>query len=117
MPASKSDIGLLALQSMKVVDGDATPEANDTSVIETAYDGIWAILNTKHLVTWPISGNVPDELINPVVALVAQSRLTFFTPPVDVQATINAAAESAYMDITEAIALDYVPTQTPSESF
>ena len=59
MPASKTQIGLLALQIMKVVDGDATPEANDTSIIESAYDSVYAMLNERHLVSWTITDDFP----------------------------------------------------------
>ena len=117
MPASKADIGLLALQSMKVVEGDATPETNDTTVIEAAYDSVYAMLNEKHLVSWPSSGNVPDELINPVTMLVAASRLTLFSPPLDVVQMIVTQAASAVEDITEMVVLDYVPDPIPSENF
>jgi len=117
MPASKTAIGLLALQAMKVVDGDASPEANDTTIIEAAYDSVYATLNARHLVSWPISGNVPDEFINPVVALTAASRITLFTPPQDVVSIILSAAASAVEDISEMQALDYVPVEIPSEGF
>lgn len=117
MPASKAEIGLLALQGMKVVDGDATPETNDTNVIEAAYDSVYAKLNAKHLVSWAINGNVPDEFINPVTALVAASRITFFNPPIDVKELILAAASEAVEEISEMQALDYVPVSIPSVAY
>ena len=117
MSATKSEIGLLALQALKVVDGDATPETNDTSVIEAAYDGVYARLATRHLVSWPLSGSVPDELIDPVVALVAKSRLTTFSPPQDVAANIRLDASTAFEDITEMLSLDYVPVSTPAVDY
>ncbi|MEE8208711.1 MAG: hypothetical protein V3T88_07170 [Nitrosomonadaceae bacterium] len=117
MPATKTQIGLLALQSMKVVDGDATPDTNDTTVIEAAYDTVYAMLNARHLVSWAITGSVPDKFINPVVALTAASRMTLFTVPQDVQVIIAAQAGAAVQTMSEMQALDYVPVPIPSVPF
>lgn len=115
MPKSKEDLGLLALQTMRVVEGDAAPEINDTSVIEDAYDEVYAMLNELHLVTWGISESIPDEFVNPIKMLTAEARLTMFTVPPDVQAIILSKASTAVMDISEMVALDYVPDPIPSE--
>lgn len=117
MAQTKSQIGLLALQAMHVVEGDATPDANDTSVIEAAYDQVFARLRTRHLVSWGSTGSVPDEAVNPVVALTAQSRLTYFNPPADVINLINLMASTAFEDLTEVLQPDYVSQPTPAEYF
>jgi len=117
MPLSKQAIGLLALQAMRVVDGDATPDTNDTAVIEQAYDNIYAMLNQRHLVSWAINGLVPDELVDPVVSLVAASRITLFTVPIDVVQSITIQASSAVETITEMVSLDYVPTSVQADYY
>lgn len=117
MAASKTQIGLLALQSMKVVDGDATPESNDTAIIEAAYDSVYAKLSRRHLVSWALDADVPDEFIDAVVALTAASRITLFTVPADDKQIILAAASEAVEEITEMVALDYVPVSIPSVAY
>ena len=108
MPATKAGIGLLALQTLKVAEGNATPEANDTAIIEAAYDNVYAMLNEKHLVSWELTGSVPDQLIDPVMMLTAAARITLFTVPQDVQAIVISSASQAVKTITEMQALDYV---------
>jgi hypothetical protein len=112
---SKTAIGLLALQAMRVVEGDATPDSNDTAIIEAAYDQVYATLKTRHLVSWAPSGEVPDECVNPVVYLTAAQRLSLFTVPLDAQQYILSQAATAVGDLTEVLALDYAPVQVPSE--
>ena len=53
----------------------------------------------------------------PVVSLTAASRMTFFTPPLDVQTIILTLASEAVKDISEMQSLDYVPESIPSVSF
>ena len=115
MAKTKSQIGVLALQMLKSVDGDATPDSNDTTVIEDAYDEIYAMLQTKHLVTWASSGSVPDESVMPVAYLVAEARLPLFTPPQANVSMIMAGAARAIGDLIEVQSLDYVPQDIQSE--
>jgi len=114
MAKTKAEVGLQCLQSMKVVDGDATPETNDTTIIEEAYDQIKAMLYTRHLVSWEDT-EVPDEVIIPLCDLMAASRLSFFSPPADVKQMILQGASSAVEQITEVLAMDYVSEPVPSE--
>jgi len=116
MSKTKTECGLQALQSLKAVDGDATPETNDTAIIEEAYDQVKATLYNRHLVSWEDTA-VPDDVIIPLVYLMAEARLTTFSPPMDVQQFIMAKAANAVEDITEALSLDYVYESIPSESF
>lgn len=116
MSKTKTECGLQALQMLRAVDGDATPETNDTTTIEEAYDQVKAILYNKHLVSWEDTA-VPDDVIMPLCYLMAESRLTLFTPPQVVAQMIVLKASEAVEDITEALALDYVYETIPSESF
>jgi len=117
MSQTKSQIGVLALQSLHVVEGDATPDTNDTTVIEKAYDLIYAVLRTKHLVSWGSTGDIPDEAVNPVVALVAESRIGYFKPPQHAEADIRLKASTAFLDLTEVLSPDYVSDPVPAEYF
>jgi hypothetical protein len=114
MSKSKAEVGLQCLQAMQVVDGDATPETNDTTIIEEAYDQIKAMLYTRHLVSWEDTA-VPDEVIIPLCDLISYSRLSFFNPPADVKQLIIAGASTAVEQITEVLSMDYVSEPIPSE--
>ena len=114
MAKTKAQVGLQALQTMRVVEGDATPEANDTTVIEDAYDQIKAMLYNLHLVTWEDSA-IPDDVIQPVVDLMCASRITFFDPPPNVVQIILQGASGATELLTNMLAQDYVPEVISSE--
>ena len=116
MSKTKTQVGLQALQAMKAVEGDATPETNDTTVIEDAYDQICAMLYARHLKTWDDSA-VPDEVIIPLVDLMAYSKLSSFTVPPDVQQRITLGASTAVELITEALAMDYVSEPIPADHY
>ena len=117
MAKTKSQIGVLALQALKVIEGDATADPNDVTVIEDAYDQIYARLRTRHLVSWGSTGSVPDEAVNPVMALVAEARIGFFKPPQDAAADIRFKASTAFTDLTEVLQPDYVSQPVPAEYF
>ena len=115
MSKTKTELGTLALQMLKAVDGDATPETNDTTVIEAGYDEVYAKLVEKHLVSWGPTDSIPDKAVMPVAYLTAESRLALFTPPqLNVQ-LILAGAGKAIGDLTEVYAMDYVHQTIPSE--
>ncbi len=117
MSKTKTQIGLLALQSLRVVEGDASADSSDTTIIEDAYDQVYARLRTRHLVSWGSGGSVPDEAVNPVVALTAQARMTYFKPPAEVAAMINFQALTAFEDLTEVLQPDYVSQPVEAEYF
>lgn len=117
MAKTKSEIGVLALQALRVVEGDATPDSNDTTVIEDAYDMVYQRLRTRHLVSWSSTGSVPDECVNPVVSLVAESRIGFFAPPPQAEQDVRIKASMAYDDLTEVLSMDYVSEEVPGEYF
>ena len=118
MPLTKTQIGLLALQALKVIEGNnTTPEPDDTTVINQAYDNVYAKLLSKGLVTWSLADNIPDLYIDPVMWLVAESRITVFDPDIETKSFIVAKASNSVQEIIEANALNYVSSITPSESF
>ena len=117
MAKTKTQVATLALQMLKAVEGDASPDTNDLILAEDAYDLIWSQLHSKRLTTWGSTASVPNECVNAVVALVAESRLPFFFVPPDVQQMVMLYASRAIGDITEFTSLNYVPRETPIEAF
>ena len=115
MAKTKTEIATLALQAIRAVEGDATPDANDLSTMEDAYDEVYAMLATKHLVSWSPTGSVPDAVVVPVMALTASYRLPLFKVPIEALQMVAGAASTAIGDITEALALDYVYEPIASE--
>lgn len=117
MAKTRAQVALLALQMMQVVEGDASADTNDQTLAEDAYDMVYSRLRSLHLTTWGSGGSVPNECVNPVVALVAEARLPFFKVPQDVQMLIKSSASTAIADLTEVQNLSYTPRETPIESF
>jgi len=118
MPITKQQIGLLALQALKVVEGDDTSaEPADEAVIEQAYDNVYAKLYSDGLVSWALADNIPDLFIDDVMWLMAASRITVFDPDQQTVGIILANSQQSIKNITENVALDYVPQIYPVESF
>lgn len=117
MAQAKSQIGVLALQALKAVEGDATPDSSDVTLIEAAYDQVYASLRSRNLASWGSAGEVPDEAVNSVVALVAEARIGFFKPPQDAAADIRLKASTAFEDLVEVLQPDYVSQPVPAEYF
>lgn len=115
MSKTRAELATLSLQMMRVVEGDATPDTNDQTLLEEAYDQVYAVLVRKHLVTWGPTDSIPDEAINPVAAMTASSRLSFFKVPPDTQQIILIEASNAIESLTEILSLDYVSDTIPSE--
>jgi len=117
MSKTKSEIGVLALQALHVIEGDATADSNDESIIEDAYDLVYPKLRALHLVNWGSGDDVPNECVNPVVALVAESRIGFFTPPQHAEQDIRLKASKALTELTEVLSNDYVSEETKANYF
>ena len=117
MSQTKSQIGVLALQALHVIEGDATADTNDETIIEAAYDFIYKRLRTLHLVNWGSGDSVPDECVNPVVSLVAESRIGYFKPPQHAETDIRIKASNAITELTEVLANDYVDIPTKAQFF
>lgn len=118
MPISKQEMGLLALQTLKVIEGnDTTPETNDTLVIEQAYDNVYARLASEEIVSWALTEDIPDLFIDPVMWLVAASRVTLFDVDPQTLNVILANSERSIGEITKRTTIDYVPFPITSEYF
>ena len=117
MSKTKSEIGLLALQALHVLEGDASADSNDTTIIEAAYDSVYAVLRTKHLVSWGSGDSVPEEAVDAVASLVALSRLGFFSVPAQAETDIRIKASEAEKVLTEVLANDIEKEVIPAEYF
>jgi len=102
---------------MQAVEGNASASTADQTLAEDAYDMVYAKLRSLHLAIWGGTGSVPDECVNPVIALVAESRLPFFKVPQDAQMHIKSMASTAIADLTEVQNKSHVPQETPAEYF
>lgn len=115
MAQTKTQLGESALRMMRQVEGDANPESYATTIIEAGYDQVYQMLRTRHLVSWGPTDSIPDECVNPVMALTAKSRLSFFKVPADSRQEVLSAASTAIGDLTAVLGIDYVSQQIPSE--
>ena len=118
MPATKAQIGLLVLQTLKVIEGnDVTPEPNDTAVIDQAYDNVYADLLSKGIVAWGATESVPDVFIDHMVWLIAASRITVFDPDQQTISIVLANSERSIENIIKIISSEYVPVTHKIEYF
>lgn len=117
MAQTKSQIGVKALQRLKVLEDGATASSSDTTSIEAAYDEVYANLRTKHLVSWGSTGSVPNEAVDAIVTLVAALRVNEFDPPDDVAIKIIALASAAEGALSVIIQPDYVSSPVQANYF
>ncbi len=100
-----SDLGLLRL-------GQAL-QAQDSTRIEAGYAEIYARLKKDGLATWASDADVPDELVQFVVSLVAENCLGTYGVSKDRFERIKLAAVTALKDIRRYITPDYVSQDEP----
>ena len=75
MAVSKADILTRALIKLGVIGWGETPETVISADLGLAYNEVYARLLQENLVTWASSADVPDEMVAPIVNLVAQERI------------------------------------------
>jgi len=82
-------------------------ENSVSSDLDAAYDEIYAWLRSEDLVSWGETAEVPDELVHPVVGLVAFSRIDEYGVSGERAARISAGASQAETFIRRTLQDDY----------
>lgn len=72
--ATKAEVRNQALQMLGVLRIGQSPQDQDKTQIETAYDEVYLDLKKEGLATWAATGDVPDEITPYMAGLVALSR-------------------------------------------
>ena len=81
--ATATQIRNKALLKMGIHATGQTVESEVADDLDNAYEEVYAALAAKNLVTWDLDEEVPDEYVQPVVALVAFSRADEYGIPND----------------------------------
>jgi len=94
-----------------------TLENTISSDLDDAYAEIYATLRVEDLVTWSFASEVPDELVMPVVALVAFSRVDEYAVSGERYQRITADASAAEIRIRRYIQDDYFTDETEAKYY
>ena len=78
-----------------------------SSDIDAAYDEVYARLKAEGLVSWTSTGDIPDEVVSPVVDLVAFARVTEYGVGGDRYARIASDASQAETRIRRSLQNNY----------
>lgn len=105
--ATKAEIRDKAARKLGIKAIGQTLENPVSSDLDDAYTEVYAMLRGEDLVTWHSTAEVPDNLVWPVVALVAFSRVDEYNISGERYQRITAAAGAAEATIRRAIQDDY----------
>lgn len=87
------------LRELGVLSRGQTARAEDTADMVKAYSEVFQRLDQRDLTRWDSDDAVPDEFVQPVVALCAKSRLNKYGVDVERRRSIEANAARAFFDI------------------
>jgi hypothetical protein len=88
-------------------------QAQDATRVDQAYAEVFAALKTKGLAPWASTGDVPDEFVPHVVALVADNCLNTYSTSNDRYKRIKNAVAIAMPSIQDFAIQKYTSTSTP----
>lgn len=87
--------------------------------IGKAYDEIYAVLKKDSLAVWASDGDVPDEIVNPVAALMADNCLSSYGVSVDrytrIKTECGPDGETAKARIRQSATPAYVSADSPTD--
>ena len=114
---TKTELATKALQRLRVLSAGETPDSDDLSLAETAYDALYAALHTEHLVTWDSAGDIPDRAVLPMSTLLASEIADDFEIPEVRLQRLVAQAQAARSVLATVKAPDYVPEPIPANYY
>ena len=88
-----------------------------SSDLDEAYDEVYARLRDEDLVSWHSTQDVPDELVSPVVDLVAFARINEYAVSDSRYQRISLAASQAEIRIRRSLQDDYFTNQDEAVYF
>ena len=105
--ANKAQIRNEALGKLGVLASGATANSEDASLIDDAYDQVFAALEERDIAFFD-QDDVPDEAINPLAAKVAWSKITNFNVSDKRYMRINFEASTADRDLCTVMNGSYI---------
>lgn len=92
--ATKAEIRQRVAEDLGLVPIGQTPESQDQTRIDAAFDEVYERLKEKGLATWASTAEVPTKLVPYYSILMAEKLLTSYSVPNDRYARIKADAGS-----------------------
>ena len=115
--AVKADIRNKALDKHGLIASGQTADSNHQADLDAAYDEVYEELRTEGLAVWPSTGTINDELVNPLVALVASKRLDEYGVPDRAYQSIASQAANAIPQIRRILARPYTGSSVKINNF
>lgn len=94
-----------------------TLENDVATSLDNAYTEVYARLRDEDLVSWHVTAEVPDEVVSPVVDLVAFSRVDEFGVSGERFQRITLAASQAETRIRRSIQDDYFTDESEAKYY
>ena len=94
-----------------------TLENSVSSDLDQAYVEVYAALRDEDLVSWAFSAEVPDEIVSPVVDLVAFSRVDEYGVNGERYQRLIAAASQAEIRIRRRLQDDYFTDESEAKYY
>ena len=94
-----------------------TLEGSVSKDLDEAYDEVYARLRDEDLVNWHSTSEVPDEIVSPVVDLVAFSRVDEYGVSGERYQRIAIAANQAEIRIRRSIQDDYFTDESEAKYY
>lgn len=110
--ATKTEIRNKALRMLGVLGAGRSASGPQAADIDAAYDEVYASLEELNLVEWASDADIPSQFVEPVVALVASSRVTEYNISEARSNRIMNKAASAEAAIRRLVANDHITTTT-----
>lgn len=121
MAVSQANLRDRVLRKLGVLSEDQAATSYHAAQVYEAYDAVYARLATHSAIAWPKTTRtaleIPAEVTNPLVRLLAAELTDQFGTPEPTAQRILMEAPMAEMDLRAAIANDYVPAETQAEHY
>ena len=92
-------------------------ENSVSSDLDDAYTEVYNRLRDEDLVSWDVAAEIPDEVVSPVVDLVAFSRVDEYGVSTERYQRIVSAASQAEVRIRRSLQDDYFTNQNEASYF
>jgi hypothetical protein len=105
MAKTKAEVRNRALVMLGKLPLGQTPTSAMANDMEDAYDQVYARLNSRNMVTWSSTDNIPDEFVEDITALMAFERSEGI--PAERYARVRESASRAFRNISALISGPY----------
>lgn len=117
MAATPAQIRNKAARKLGILARGQTLKSDISQDLDNAYNEVFAELRAADVVSWSATASVPDEVVGPIVALVALSRVDEYGVSNDRLQRIASSALNAEPRIRRAITEDYFSNMNNAEYY